>query len=238
MTANQIAAASVRENQRHNEAYEAETERHNLRQESIDEERNDIQESWNNQSLQLQDWYNTKYIEYLNADMEKKYELEKDLADIKRQQQDLDEWYKNEMARLQQMDILNQSNYRDEMAKISAFNSELQAKRDYYEAQKTESYITDLEEKRKLLQQELDDKRANIEHNYELGLISAEQRKNELALAQKEFDLKQREWNEAYKDQAQAQTQLLKQQKVQTGVKSATDIINAATDLVDAVTPF
>jgi hypothetical protein len=238
MTANQIAAASVRESERHNQAYEQETERHNLRQESIDEERNDIQESWNTRSLELQDWYNTRYIEYLNADMDRKYELEAELNDIKQQQQDLDEWYKGEMSRLQQMDILNQSNYRDEMAKISQFNAELQQKRDYYEAQKTEAYITDLEEKRKLLQQELDDKRANIEHNYELGLISAETRDKELALAQNEFDLKQRQWDEAYKDQAAAQTQLLKQQKVQSGIKGAVDIVNAATDLVDAVIPF
>lgn len=249
MTANQIAAAGLKEDIRHNTAYEEETARHNKAMEGIEEDRNNITSWYNTTMAGLQSDYNKAYLEYLNADMESKYALENVLANIKQQQADADAKYKYEMSIINAKATDADKAYKEAMAKVSYMNAQIDAKRAYYEGQKTEGYLADLKVKQEQAWKDLEQKKLNIEMQYQLGIYDWTTRNKELNLAQKEYDLRMKQWEDAYAAQNAAKTELLQAQTArEKSNKKLSDaqtvktwegiITDPVTGLVDSVMPF
>lgn len=245
MTSNQIAAASQREDVRHNKAAEEETARHNIKTEENEAERNRINETYNQQSLELQDKWNALQLEFQKADADRKNEIQQQLADIKQEQQDLDEWYKRNMTEINILQASADASYKESMASINAFNAAIEAKRVYYEGQKTEASIADLKKQRELQEKQLNATLHQIEVNYTLGLLSRESREKEINLAKQKYELEKKQWEDYYAEQQKAKTNLLnaqteesKARKVYEGINAGTRIIGTAVDAVDAVMPF
>nr|QQM99842.1 putative ORF1 [Picobirnavirus sp.] len=249
MTSNQIAAASVREDIRHNKAYEEETARHNKAVESIDEERNNITSWYNTTMAGLQSDYNKAYLEYLNADMEQKYALEDVLANIKQQQADADAKYKYDMSIINAKATDADKAYKEAMSKVSYMNAQIEAKRAYYEGQKTEGYLADLKVKQEQAWKDLEQKKLNIEMQYQLGIYDWTTRNKELNLAQREYELRMKQWDDVYAEQNKAKTDLLQAQtgesKASKNLKNAQTaktwesvVVDPITGLVDSVMPF
>lgn len=256
MTANQIAAASVRESERHNTTYEVETERHNKEVESLTEDANRITEDHNRNQERLQKEYNDGYLEYLNAAEEDKVYLEDRLNNIKEEMGLNDKWYNEQMADINRKNQESRTNYENAIAGIQRFEADLQAKRDYYENQKTEAQTHSIleeivnQKKRLELEKEKIDKDyqariTEINNSYQLGMINAETRSAELHLAKEQYDENVRRWNETMKSQEESKTKLLEEQsktektkRFGTGAQGVKNLFDIPIGLIDSAMPF
>lgn len=256
MTANQIAAASVREGERHNQVYEQETQRHNQAAEDLQSDANRITEEHHQRADMYAKEYNDSYLAYLKASEEDKVYLESQLNDIKQQMADNDKWYNNEMAMVNRRSQEADERYKNAMATINAFDAAIEAKRAYYEGQKTENVIWESQQNVamgfKKLQQDYEIAMKNYEarvteinNAYQLGMISAETKSAELHLAKEQFDENVKRWNETYATQESEKTKLIQQQQKTEGSKRANltsstvkNYVDIPAGLIDSVMPF
>jgi hypothetical protein len=132
MTANQIAAASERELERHNATVEEETIRHNEALESVERTRNEITDRYQSEKNRLDDWYNKAYIEYLNSSTERKNELEQELNNIKLLQVENENDYKQQMAVIERDKYAADKSYKEMMAQIGYMGADIEARRAEY----------------------------------------------------------------------------------------------------------
>lgn len=237
MTANQIAAASVSEEKRHNAVYEEETKRHNTETERIQDRINDITQTYNTQKVELEKWYNEKYIEYLNASLEQKQAIESELNNIKEQQMISDREYKEQMAMYQDRLSASESQYKNALTNLTEMDVALREKQAYYETQKTEAYLWNITETLRLTEKKINAEIDRINKEYELGLINNETRIKQIEVQNKQLELAREKWS-TEKENIQSQTKLNDQNRIKSGVNAATDIINSASNLVDSILPF
>lgn len=256
MTQNQIAHAQQLEDARHNQVYEEETNRHNKATEDIQTEANNITATHNSESRRLNEDYNNKYIEYLYASKEDKYELDKELNNIKQAIANNDAWYDREMAGLQERRDQADANYKGALATIGYMDAETRKLQAYYEGQKTEA---DIQFQRGSLELRRDELNAQIEkirndynarvteinNAYTLGMINAETRSAELRLAKDKFEEEKDRWSTTYQTNVQAGTELTKQQtktekakKAESVSKTVKNYADIGVSAVDAVMPF
>lgn len=139
MTANQINAESVRENERHNAAYEAETNRHNLATEEIQREYNQATLDFNRNKLDIDKQLKEIELQITQSQGNKRLELEEMKNNIQQQLVNAEQEYKTQMAAISSKEQESNAQYRDIMGQVSQYNADLQAKRDYYANQKTEA---------------------------------------------------------------------------------------------------
>lgn len=108
MTANQIAYAQNIEQGRHNVASEEEINRHNVESEKLQQAANNLmaeqlayQDRWNSEKNRIQEEYNKAYLEYQNAALDKKYEIETRLNELSAEKNKLQEDYNTKMYEIQ-----------------------------------------------------------------------------------------------------------------------------------------
>lgn len=237
MTANQIAASSVRENERHNQAYEEETKRHNVESERIQDRINELTDQYNNQKIQNERWYNERYIDYLNASLEQKNAIESELNNIKQQQALADQNYKEHMAMYQEQLTKSESQYKSALTNLTEMDAELRKKQAYYESQKTEAYLFNINETLRLQEKRINSEIDRINKEYELGIINNDTRLKQIKVQEEQLELAREQWT-TNKANIESQTKLNDQNRIKSGVNAATDIFSAAADLVDAIVPF
>lgn len=109
MTANQIAYASVKEAERHNQATESELNRHNVASERISDEvnrindqANTITEFYQNERNRIQEKYNDAYIELQKSQGQRRLDLQEELNLIEADKNRINENYNNEMVTINQ----------------------------------------------------------------------------------------------------------------------------------------
>lgn len=221
MTSNQIAAASVRESERHNTVTETETTRHNQATEALQEDLNQITRDYNQQRLFYEDKWNRLQLEFTSANEERKRMIESESNEIKWQLARIDEEYKAQMARIESERTDIDKTYKNAMANVATFNAELQAKRDYYTNQKTEADINYINAQVGLQRRRLRMEETRIQQEYELGLISADQKADQLKLAQDQFDFEVAKYNDVIKANVEADTKL----KHSGALKNAAEVV-------------
>lgn len=238
MTANQIAARSEREGERHNQVSEEEIQRHNQETERLQNDANEITRTHNQVMASLQEDYNKAYIAYLNAAEEDKVQLETQLNWIKEQQMDADRTYKQEMSIISSAQQRADEMYKTGMLELQSENTDIEWKRAYYANQKTEAETAytrvqmDLAEKR--FQAEVD----KINKEYELGLIDADIRMKQLKLAQNKHDLDLARFQDIELPESTARIELQKAQKTKAYADVATEAVRASSDVIDSILPF
>lgn len=237
MTSNQISAQQVRENERHNAAYEDETKRHNVETEKIESEKNYITQQYNEQSLHLQEAYNNRYLDYLEASEADKVNIETELNHIKYQQTLNEQWYKEQMSMWTGQQTEADTIYKDRLAAVAEMDSNIRAKQAYYESQKTEAYILDLQRSYELNVQRIENEKLRIMKDYELGLINNETKLKQLEIQDRQLELERTRW-ETQKANIESQTKKNKQETIGAGVHSAAELINSAANVVDSILPF
>lgn len=232
MTANQIAAQSERELERHNQTVEEETKRHNVATEELQNDANQITNSYNSTKNALTAEYNNAYLNYLNAELSEKERYQQEMNDINRQLADAESLYKHSMMQVNSLQAQTDRNYKEAVAAQGWMNAAIEAKRAYYEGQKTEAYVNDLLVQQQLKRKDLEVKESQINKQYNLGLISAEQRDTELANARmqaearlQEVELKQHQWDEGGKELVEQQIKSEKTSRWQGwfGIKNQND---------------
>lgn len=139
MTSNQINAESVRESERHNQAYEEETKRHNLETESIQREYNQATLDFNRNKLETEKQLKEIELQISESQGNKRLELEEMKNNIQQQLANIEQEYKTQMSAISAKEQESNANYRDVMGQVAQYNADLQAKRDYYTNQKTEA---------------------------------------------------------------------------------------------------
>lgn len=145
MTSNQINAAGVRENERHNQAYEDETKRHNIATEEIQSQYNQATLDFNREKLEVESQLKQLELEISKSQGDKRLELEEQKTNIQQQLALVEQRYKDEMADISSKEQQSNAQYRDIMGQVSQYNANLQAKRDYYTNQKTEAETRNLD---------------------------------------------------------------------------------------------
>lgn len=130
MTANQLQNAANIESARHNAAVEEETAYHNREIENVEQERNRINQDWNTFqeefSQRQQDWkeqYDAMYLEFQQANEERKRELESEMNEINRLSAEADATFKQKQTEYNEamLALKAQADY-----EISRHNKELE----------------------------------------------------------------------------------------------------------------
>lgn len=244
MTANQIAAQSERELERHNVVVEEETERHNKATEDIQDRANKASEFYNQERNRIQEEYNRVYMEYQNADLEHKKQYEDQLALIKDREQRNTEHYREQMVNIERDKAWTDKDYKMAVAAQGWMDEAIKAKEAYYTGQKTEAYIVDLQVQQQLERQRIENEKNRITREYNLGLIDAEQRDRELQVkedqirnSERETDLRIQQWEEGGKQLVEQQVKNAKHSRWQgwLGLKNQSD--NTAAKIVDSIIP-
>lgn len=244
MTANQIAAQSERELERHNVTVEEETERHNKATEDIQEKANNATIFYNQERNRIQEEYNQTYMELQKADLEHKKQYEDQLAMIKDAEQRNNEWYREQMAGIEREKAWTDRDYKMAVAAQGWMDEAIKAKEAYYLGQKTEAYIVDLQVQQQLERQRIENEKNRITHEYNLGLIDAEQRDRELQIredqirnSEKETALKIEQWENGGKQLVEQQITNAKHSRWQGwfGLKNQSD--NTAAKILDSIIP-
>lgn len=156
MTSNQINAESVRENERHNLAYETETNRHNLATEEIQREYNQATLDFNRNKLEVDKQLKEIELQITQSQGNKRLELEEMKNNIQQQLANIEQDYKSQMSAISAKEQESNAQYRDIMGQVSQYNADLQAKRDYYNNQKTEAETRNIDYMQRYNSQMLD----------------------------------------------------------------------------------
>lgn len=220
MTANQIAARSVAEEIRHNQAVEEETGRHNSAMEELEWRAQNITDDYQKEKNKLQKEYNDLYIEYLNAAEQDKVDLESRLNDIKEYQTHVDEQYKINLANLEAEKNAITASYNDRMLEKYGIDQQIENRKVEYEKQIADDKIALSYEQLNLAKLEYEQKvwkeqqdiflKAKDLSNTEWGLNL---RSKELDLSSKQFEFDIQKWE----DQSmirEAQTKLLNSERL------------------------
>lgn len=238
MTANQIANASNIEANRHNTAVEDETIRHDTATEDLQKEANRITEDYNQKKLELEEWYNQKYIEYLNSSDEWKEQIQGELAEIERLKAEADKAYKEQMTNINQQMADTDEMYKTAMGIKMSEELNIEYLRAYYENQKTEVWMQDIQKQWDIAQKKLENDIIKIEHDYQLGLISEQTRMHQVQNAINTFQFELTKWQQSGYALTQAQVDLLKEQMNEVLSRTAKNYSDIGSDWVDAFTPF
>lgn len=237
MTSNQIANYSAREQERHNLVYESETQRHNEKSEDLQHEANEVTRIYNSEKLANERWYNEKYIEYLNAAEGDKVALESELNRIKEIQAEADKKYKEDMSIINNEQNRIDEMYKSGMLELESENLDIKYKQQYYEGQKTEAYIADLDRQYTLAEKRYLAEVDRIEKEYELGAINAQTRMSELQNAINALQFSMTQYEQVGKSRGLSETQLNNVKAQHEQLKMALEGVKTGIDFVDAL-PF
>lgn len=221
MTANQIAAAGQKEEVRHNQVAESETKRHNEATEEYNRQSLDYQRQYDQQRMALEEKLTKLQLEFQTANEARKRDIEAEEMGIRQQLANVEQTYKSEMTIIEASRANADKMYKEAMTKLGQFNADIEAKRAYYENQKTEAQTWSTYFSGYLGLKKLETEKAEIQQRYELGLISAEQRNKELEMKNKELEFEQQKWDEALKAES----------KTRSFSNVANPVVNAASKL-------
>lgn len=238
MTANQIANTATQESIRHNQASEEEIERHNQASEVISEDANNIQRIYNERKLDLEEWYNKAYIEYLNASSERKLEIEQQLADIKQQQNDLGDWYEQQMAGIENRKMTLAEELEPGKLELSMEDFWLREKQAYYQNQLTEAQTANIYKQWELSERNLINQATKIQNEYQLGLIDANTRQQQILNQIHEFQFDMAKWQTVGYSMTMQELQNLKASNLEIYSRVAKNLSSIASDWTDALLPF
>lgn len=235
MTANQIANFGAQEQQRHNTISEEETQRHNTESENLQRQMNEITSVYNQNKIANEKWYNEKYIEYLNASEQDKVVLESELNRIREIQAEADRQYKTDMVIIgkHQKDI--DEMYKTGMLELESENLDIKYKQQYYEGQKTEAYITDLDRQYTLAEKRYKAEVNRIEKEYELGAINASTRMAELQNAINSLQFSMTQYEQVGRSRGLSETALNEIRAKHETLNMALEGVKTGIEAIDAL---
>lgn len=199
MTSNQIANRTNIESERHNVVVEAETERHNRASEQIQAQANEENRQYHERMNDIQDRYNDALLAYYNASLDHKKEYEDALAAIGKERNDLESAHNQAMESLgnRQADI--DEAYKTAVAWKGLYDSSLEAKRVYYEEQKTEAYISSIANMHIENMQRIQNEAKKIQHERTMDTINQSRLDRQVKVLEEQLQFTQRKWDEAEK---------------------------------------
>lgn len=238
MTSNQISAAGLEENVRHNKAGEEEIARHNVVDEDIRREQNAINQrsqqadqKYKEDMIRINEKYNDTYLLLQEAQADEKARYQKELNRLEQERNDITKEYNDEMASInnKKNDLTEQANaetrrHNEEMEVHNAGLRDLQDKQIEYQ----NTYWV---ESNRIADERLANELQKIRNDYNLGLTNAEinAARNLLQKEQNEINYKYYELQagkySAEKKNIEADTKLKESQKIRNYAGVVSDFI-------------